>query len=120
MSACWATCWRSFFESPANRGTDPSFLASTWHLLVEVGRELVPATLHRPMMPRNGEPRVARLADGGVPERTNGTASKAVRGLIHPSQVRILSPPQGSRPRCASVQRQAQARNEGVRGGGHR
>jgi tRNA(adenine34) deaminase len=36
---------------------------------------------------------VARLVDGGVPERTNGTASKAVRGLIHPSRVRITPPP---------------------------
>jgi lysophospholipase L1-like esterase len=50
--------------------------------------------VHRWMMPRNGRARVARLGDGGVPERTNGTASKAVRGLNRPSQVRILSPPQ--------------------------
>jgi hypothetical protein len=31
--------------------------------------------------------------DGGVPEWTNGTASKAVRGLIRLSRVRITPPP---------------------------
>ena len=35
----------------------------------------------------------ARLLPGGVPERTNGTASKAVRGLKNPSRVQITPPP---------------------------
>ena len=40
---------------------------------------------------------VARLGDGGVPERTNGTASKAVRGLNRPSRVQITPPPRVQR-----------------------
>src|SRR5205823_3375526 len=44
------------------------------------------------VLPRTALGRACRLADGGVPERTNGTASKAVRAS-RPSQVRILSPP---------------------------
>jgi hypothetical protein len=36
---------------------------------------------------------LVRLGDGGVPERTNGTASKAVRGLNRPSRVQITPPP---------------------------
>ena len=42
----------------------------------------------------------ARILPGGVPERTNGTASKAVRGLIHPSRVRITPPPRSPALAC--------------------
>ena len=58
---------------------------------------LVEGILPRPAVcrhPRAGAHRaVARLGDGGVPERTNGTASKAVRGLNRPSRVQITPPP---------------------------
>ena len=43
--------------------------------------------------PSGRAPAFARLDDGGVPERPNGTASKAVRGLIRPSRVQITPPP---------------------------
>src|SRR5438067_13679384 len=52
------------------------------------------STEPRSILPLTPQPTFDRLLGGGVPERTNGTASKAVRGLNRPSQVRILSPPQ--------------------------
>src|SRR3954447_22455728 len=53
---------------------------------------------HSRILPRAaGQRGVARLGDGGVPERPNGTASKAVRGLIRPSRVQITPPPRSVR-----------------------
>ena len=89
VSAQRATFSRSLGERPANSGTRSRLLASTF---------VDPRTIaRRPSRSDPGPARPARLVHGGVPEWTNGTASKAVRGLIRPSRVRITPPPPSGR-----------------------
>ena len=77
-----------------DRGTAGAF-PSVWRPPEASSRGRHPATAGAPAATRHpGSHRaLARLGDGGVPERTNGTASKAVRGLNRPSRVQITPPP---------------------------